>query len=445
MPGAAQLAQARRESRRYTMRALATTSSSGQAEEGGREMAESTSPAARAAVSLSVGVRGRQLRQLIRRYWQALQRERIPLLAALSAGLLVAGAAAVYVAEQGGPAPVITSFEEALWYAIVTMATVGYGDFTPKTTGGRALAALIILGGMTLLSVITATLASILVEQKIKEGRGLEAVRARNHVLVCGWSQYAERVLEGLLQAANRAPAVVLVNELSEEAASEVLTRYRAQGVSWVRGDPAVEGTLDRANVREAQAAVVLADTSRAYGSVSDERTTLVTLALKSMKPDLKVTAEALDLKSDAHLRRAGADEIVISGEFNGFLLSSAAVAPGVSEVVRQMLSLNGAELRRLTIPSDLVGRSFGEVFQALRARDGFLALAIVTEHPGLTLDDLLTDDYSLVDNFIKNQFRDAGAEYLRFEESATRVLVNPPDTYVISPEDTAIGIPRGA
>lgn len=380
----------------------------------------------------------------LRSYWQALRRENIPRVVAFSTVVLFVGATAVYVIEQGGDEPLITSFGESVWYTIVTMTTVGYGDFTPKTPVGRVFGTLLMLTGMGLLSLFTATIASIFVSQRIKEERGLEIITDHNHILVCGWNQYAERVLEGLCSAPGREGQVVLVNDLPEEAANEALLRYRERGVRFVRGDPAIEAVLLRANVRHARAAVVLADTSQGLASASDERTTLVTLALKSLKPEIKVTAEAMDVRAEAHLRRAGADDIVISGEFNGFLLSSAALAPGISQVVRSVLSLGDTELRREPIPSELVGGTFGELFQALRSRDGFLTVALVTESKGLTLDDLLADDYSLVDQFIRQQFTAAGKEYLRFEGGAMRVLVNPADSYVIGRDDTAIGIPRG-
>lgn len=381
----------------------------------------------------------------VRRYWASLQRERIPRLVGLAAVLLLVGATAVYVVEQSAPDRIIASFDEALWYAIVSMTTVGYGDFVPKTAVGRLFGTLLVLGGFTLLSLITANVASVLVAERIKEERGLETISLKDHVLICGWNQYCDRVLQGLLAQTRGAPEVVLVNELPEETAGEVLSHYRSFRVHYIRGDPAFEGTLERANVKQARAAIVLADTARSFGAASDERTTLVTLALKSMKPDIKVTAEALDLRSEAHLRRAGADEIVVSGEFNGFLLSSAAVAPGISDVVRRLLSLEGGELRREPIPTEFVGQTFGELFHALYSRQGFITVALVRESRGLTLDDLLTDDISLVDTFINNQFREAGAEYLRFEEGATRVVVNPADTYIVSGGDAAIGIPRGS
>src|SRR5581483_8312771 len=377
-----------------------------------------------------------------RRAWSRLQGQHVPRLAALSITLFALGSVAIYFAEMTSDERNIRSFGDAMWYSIVTMSTVGYGDLSPKTTLGKFIGVALMLSGMSLLFLFTATIASYLVTQRIREERGLDTIRWTDHILVCGWNQYGESVLEGLLQASGRSALIVLVNDGPEETAHELMYRNHDATIHYIHGDPAAEATLERANVRHARAAIVLTDTSRA-SAAADEHTTLVTLAVKSLKPDIKVTAEALETSSEAHLRRAGADDIVISGEFNGFMLSSAALSPGMSRVVRRLLSFGEGELSHLPIPREYVGRTFADVFRLLREDSGFLTLAIVAESKAVTLDDLLTDDYSLVDEFIRQQFSEAGTEYLRFEEGEMRVLVNPPDSYVIQPDDAAIGIPR--
>src|SRR5438105_475300 len=326
----------------------------------------------------------------------------------------------------------IHNLGDALWYGIATITTIGYGDVTPSTFAGRVVGIVLMLGGATLFSAFTASVASVLVAQRIKEGRGLESVKQDGHLIICGWNQYAERVLEAIFNSrAGFDLPVVIVNEMPEEVMAELLSRHRSKLLQYVRGDPATESVLARANVRSGRAAIVLADASHGLGGANDDRTTLVTLALKSVRPDLHVTVEALDLGSEAHLRRAGADDIVISGEFNGFMLSSATLSPGISQVIRRLLSFGHGELRRQAIPPEYIGRSFGDVFHVLRRDIGFLTVAIVTEEPSMTLDDILTDDYSLIDEFIREQFTEAGTEYLRFEEGETHVVVNPPDSYL--------------
>ena len=374
--------------------------------------------------------------------WTRLRRENFPRIALLAAAILVAGAALESALESSSGGQ-IHGFGDALWYAIVTMTSTGYGDVVPATGAGRIVGALLMFGGVTVLSVVTATVASVLVAQRIKEERGLDTLRLKDHLLICGWNQDVQSVLDAVV-ASGVPHDIVLVNELSEEEAAAVLARQKSRAVRFVRGDPASEAVLDRANVRHARAAIVVTDGARA-GAPSDERTILVTLALKSLKPELRVTVEALEAQSEPHLRRAGADDIVISGEFKGFLLSSAAVAPGLSQVVRPLLSLSGTELRRAPVPAELVGKTYGEVASALRARDGFQAIAIVREDRGLTLDQLLSDDTSLVDRFIKEQFAASGREFLKYEAGGTRAIVNPEDGYQVTAQDAIIGIPKGS
>jgi voltage-gated potassium channel len=74
-------------------------------------------------------------------------------------------ALAVLKAERPHPDATITTFGDALWWAITTMTTVGYGDTYPVTTTGRFVAAGLMVGGIALLGTVTGTLASWLTEK----------------------------------------------------------------------------------------------------------------------------------------------------------------------------------------------------------------------------------------------------------------------------------------
>ena len=78
-------------------------------------------------------------------------------------------ALATLQAERNAPGASITTFGDAIWWAITTMTTVGYGDRFPVTGTGRLVAAGLMVGGIALLGVVTATLASWLVERVAEE------------------------------------------------------------------------------------------------------------------------------------------------------------------------------------------------------------------------------------------------------------------------------------
>lgn len=75
------------------------------------------------------------------------------------------GALAVLDAERGAPGAHIETLGDGLWWAATTMSTVGYGDLFPVTTAGRFVGVALMVVGVSMLGVITATVAAWFVEQ----------------------------------------------------------------------------------------------------------------------------------------------------------------------------------------------------------------------------------------------------------------------------------------
>lgn len=72
---------------------------------------------------------------------------------------------AVLAAERDAPKATIVSFGDAVWWACVTLATVGYGDFAPVTVVGRVLAVVLMAGGVAIIGTASATVVSYLSER----------------------------------------------------------------------------------------------------------------------------------------------------------------------------------------------------------------------------------------------------------------------------------------
>lgn len=364
---------------------------------------------------------------------------------ALMVFLLMIGGAFAMALVEGHINREFDSVGDAIWWALVTITTVGYGDKVPVSTGGRIVGALVIFSGYGLLSIFMATIASALVTKRIREGRGLEKVKCKGHIVICGWNLHAERVISNLMRSSgSQKVGVVLVNELPEEEINDIMFKYRGLNIKFVRGDFSRESVLDRANIREAAAAIVLADTSGGTVEKADERTILSTLAIKSMAPTVKVGAELLNAENVGHLRRANVDDIILRGEFNGFLLASSAISPGVPQVVRELLTLDeGNEFQRVKIPRGYVGHTFGELAEYFSREHGAILVAVGNEEEKITLDDILTDDYSAIDAFIKRKFAEAEVDYPEEKAEKLRVRVNPGNDHIIMEGDFAIVIAR--
>jgi voltage-gated potassium channel len=67
--------------------------------------------------------------------------------------------------------PEFNTFGTALWWAVTTVSTVGYGDYVPQSTAGRFIASVLMLTGLSLIPLITSVVVSILVSQRTRESR----------------------------------------------------------------------------------------------------------------------------------------------------------------------------------------------------------------------------------------------------------------------------------
>jgi voltage-gated potassium channel len=88
-----------------------------------------------------------------------------------AAGTLFLGAWLVLLFEDHAKGSNIHNYPDALWWAIVTVTTVGYGDRYPATSGGRAVAVVLMLVGIGLIGVLTATVASLFVKEHTDANR----------------------------------------------------------------------------------------------------------------------------------------------------------------------------------------------------------------------------------------------------------------------------------
>jgi voltage-gated potassium channel Kch len=82
-----------------------------------------------------------------------------------AAATLVIGAWLVLLFEENAKGSNIHNYPDALWWAIVTVTTVGYGDRFPVTGGGRTVAVILMLVGIGLIGVLTATVASVFIKE----------------------------------------------------------------------------------------------------------------------------------------------------------------------------------------------------------------------------------------------------------------------------------------
>ena len=163
-------------------------------------------------------------------------RGRIALYVGVSVALVgFVASLAVLEAERNAPDASITSFGEALWWTITTLSTVGYGDRYPVTLEGRLVAATLMIAGIALLGVVTASIAAWFVENLRRAEQQVSAEVEEVSEEVGDVSADVEEVSQDV--EANRAQlAEVLVELRRISARLDALERDR--GAAPTRADP---------------------------------------------------------------------------------------------------------------------------------------------------------------------------------------------------------------
>ncbi|NQV38547.1 MAG: NAD-binding protein [Candidatus Marinimicrobia bacterium] len=351
--------------------------------------------------------------------------------------MMVGGWALQYL-ETGA----ITQNETPYWWTIVTMTTVGYGDFAPETVQGRIFAVIIMFAGIALISMLTATISSIFVAQRIREGKGLEKINVQNHIIICGWNSAANQIIESLEYLMGSNPLdVVLINQLPEDQISRLKSKYRKIHIHYVSGDYTQEQILQKANLRHAETVVILPNLLDPTITSPDEKTILATLTVKSLEPNVRVVAYITEPENMTHLKRANADEVVLSDDLSSFIVASHIVDPGIPQIVSKLLdNRSPSRFKRVEIPKEYIGKSFNDLFTHFRSINKWILVGLYSEDENLGIGEILTSDSSALDAFIERKLKEGGIPLN--QESRVNTVINPDDSYEIKEGEGAIVIP---
>ena len=380
------------------------------------------------------------IKKSVASFIRTLQRERVfGLILALVVILL--GAAIGFSLVEPAEGPWWTRFGRALWWGMVTLTTVGYGDVVPVTFMGRLVGLTLMIIGFLSLSLVTATVASVFIERKFRQEKGLEAVKSTQHILILGWPEDAEALLEQLLKRLPVNIAVVLVNKASPEQMDAIKEKYPKNTVFYLRGDYSREEILMKANVQGAIKAIILAD--RQPGETApqvDQRTLFTALTLKALHAKIRIMGELLRPENRTYLERAGVEEVLIRGQYDSSLLAGAIASPALFRIYTSLLTGEGQGLWDVEIPSRFHGRPLSDLSAYLQESNQGILIGIYTEGRTLSLEDLLSEEPSPIDDFIRRKFAETEMTHL-LGRTKVECQINPPPTLTLGPQQYAVVI----
>jgi voltage-gated potassium channel len=258
---------------------------------------------------------------------------------------------------------------EGFWWAIVTVSTVGYGDYSPTSEIGRLVGMILILVGTAFMTFYFASLSAATVSIQNSRIEGKATFKGEKHVILIGWN---ERIRETLLQLNglnDRLPIVLIDETLKENPVSYT-------NVTFIRGNPTHDDTLSRANIVRAEMVIISSDQSKNEVH-ADMATVLTLIAAKGLNPSVYTIVEILTKNQIVNAKRAGANEVIQTNKLTSFVMANSIISHGMSDTLLLMLdNLAGNRLEYITATEHIEGFSYQECINYF-IKEGILLIGI--------------------------------------------------------------------
>ncbi|WP_240374526.1 potassium channel family protein [Bacillus piscicola] len=244
---------------------------------------------------------------------------------------------------------------DAVWWAVITAATIGYGDYAPVSTVGRAVSIIFIIFGIGFVTFFfTNFAASSIIEQKSWK-KGTLPSHFKQHYIVVGWNERSRQFIQQIKRLYPGRSILLIDNSLTESPF------FNEKGVQFIKGNPTFELTFQKANLREARALIITSEKEVAEQS-ADAHTILTLLAAKHFHESIYTAVEILTSEQISNAKHAGADEVIASNFISSLLMTESLEQQGISETMALLLDAETSpRLQSIRCPDNWIGKSIAE------------------------------------------------------------------------------------
>ena len=257
----------------------------------------------------------------------------------------------IYVMEANNPDSAITTLFEAVYWSIVTISTVGFGDITPVSQEGRVVAMFVIVAGIGVFSFTTSLIVTSFTEKldEIKDTKVIDDIsKLREFYLICGYENVAKEVAKKLSEN-NK---VIIIEEDYKKA-----EQAKKDGFVSVNYDPGSVESYKKLRINlETQVKAILCL------SHSDVENVYTALTVRSFNKDVYILSILINNMNRNKLNFAGVNELFYEKELVGIIAKDFVGHPVAFEAIHALRSsYNGIDVDEMVI-SDRIIESFATV-----------------------------------------------------------------------------------
>lgn len=251
------------------------------------------------------------------------------------------------------------SFADVLYFTMITITTVGYGDIVPVTEQARLFDTFVVTPIRLFIWLIFLGTAYEFLFKQVWERWRMNLIQRglHDHVVVAGHGTSGAEAVCELIRRGTEPAAIVVIDQNANS-----LRAAEAKGVNVLDGDATRNATLEAVHVQRARSIIVSAG--------RDDTSILIVLTARGLAPDVPISVVIRSEDNEALARQAGAETVINPASFAGLLLAGSTHGPHIADYMADLANADGrVTLRERAVEAAEVGRALSEIRTGLGLR----------------------------------------------------------------------------
>jgi voltage-gated potassium channel len=251
------------------------------------------------------------------------------------------------------------SFIDVVYFTMITITTVGYGDIVPVTDRARMFDTFVVTPVRLFVWLIFLGTAYDFLLRRVWEKWRMQILQRdlSGHVIVAGHGTSGTEAVVELIRRGRPREAIVVIDPHADAVA-----RAEGEGVMVLAGDATRNATLEAVQLPRASALIVAAG--------RDDTSILIVLTARRIAPALPISVVIRSEDNEALAIQAGANTVINPASFAGLLLAGSTTGPHLAEYMMDLAGLHGAvSLHERPAAADEIGRPLAAITTGLGLR----------------------------------------------------------------------------